>query len=162
MAGGKELYSSFGFYTAIAADIYTAAVSGQTLDMTGFEAIQFVVNYASHASGGAPGNNIFRFYIEHGLASAAGVSAWSLVPGSQYIHSVYGGYSAADSGYTAGMLIISGQALGSYVQFMGYKKDNLHRYIRLGMSISGVPSAMWAGGIAIFGTPANWPVNVPV
>ena len=131
--------------------------------MQGFQAVQFVINYASHGSAGATGAPIIRFYLEHNTASALGVGGtWSLVPLSQYIHSVIGGYTATDSGTAATGIHISGQALTSNIMFFGYKADNSHRYIRLGMSISGTPSTMWMGAICLLGGAANWAVNTPV
>ncbi len=168
MKGGQELYSWFGFFQAVYPDVYTAAITGPTLDMRDYAAINFLVNINSFASAGDNGTNCFKFCLQHGTASAAGVDQWSLVPGSQLIGSVYGGYaSTAETGVFAilesktdlgGTTGASG--CGTYI--VGYKKDTTHRYIRIFVSISGNASAAWMGAEAMFGSPNNWPVNSPV
>jgi hypothetical protein len=163
---GKELFSHFGYFQAIYPDVYTAAITGLTIDMRGYEAALFVVNINSYASAGADAaTNQWIFTLQHASASTAGADTWSLVPNSQLIHSVAGGYgstastglfftldSKTDLGGTTG-------ASGNGILFVGYKGDTNHRYVRLYVSVLSVPSAAWMAGTCILGSPANWPVN---
>jgi hypothetical protein len=160
---GRDGYSNFGFYNAIPSDIYSAAITGRTIDMRGFDTITFMVNAHSLASGGAlSADNVYRLILQHGLASDAGVSTWSLVPLSQIIHSVEGGYDSTASDGVWQSLETATQALSTDIYAVGYKKDVLHRYIRLYVSVCGAPSTLWLGAIAKAGLPGDWPVNEPV
>ena len=165
----RDLYSNFGFYQALAPRITTDAAgaeNGQTLDLQGFAGATIALNVLSYCSAGANGaGDYVVFYLQHGLASAAGVSAWSAVPNSLLIHSVVGGY--ASTGETGAFLsVMSGTDIAasanSAITFVGYKGDNLHRYLRLKLSNVGAASAMFAGAVAFLGYPSNWPVNEPV
>lgn len=171
MSSGKENFSSFGYFNAFAADLYgeAAVITGNTIDMRGYEAVFFAVAINSFASAGDNGaNNTGCFLLQHASISALGVDTWSLVPNSQLIHSVAGGYdSTASTGrffellsktQLGGLTGVSGNG----IIFVGYKCDASHRYVRLYMSVSGAVSTFWAGGVAILGSPANWPVNDPV
>ena len=166
----RDLYSNLGFFVAFASDT-TGDAAGQTLpsayvDMQGYGAATIAINIASYCSAGANGaGDYVVFYLQHGLASAAGVSAWSTVPASLIIHSVDGGYDSTDSvAYFLSLASASEIAASgnSAVYFVGYKGDNLHRYLRLVYSNVGAASAMDMGAIAILGEPANWPVNTPL
>lgn len=166
---GKEIYSSFGFFQAIYPDVYSAAITGLTIDMQGYEEVVFAVNINSYASAGADAaTNMWIFELQHASASAAGADTWSLVPGSQIIHSVYGGYdstastgmffslqSKTDLGGTTG-------ASGNGILFVGYKMDPNHRYVRLYVSVLSVPSAAWMAATAILGNASTWPVNTAI
>jgi hypothetical protein len=134
--------------------------------MLGYEEIQFVVNVNSYASAGADAaTNTWKFILEHGIATTAGVGGWSLVPESQIIHSVLGGYgSTAETGIFFSMqsktqLGGTTGASGNGIIIVGYKPDTTHRYIRLYVSVLSVPSAMWCAGTAILGNKSSWPVN---
>jgi hypothetical protein len=169
MGGNRDGYSDFGFYQAWApANTTDAAGSagGLTIDMLGFDTVQLVVNIASYCSGGANGaGDYVVFQLMHGLASAAGVSTWSLVALSQIIHSVLGGYdSTASTGNFLSLASASEIAASgnSAVYIVGYKKDVLHRYLRLNISNVGAASAMVLAATAILGKPDNWPVNTPI
>lgn len=166
---GRDGYSSFGFYQALYPGVTTSAAgatNGQTLDLQGFDTATIALMVNSYASGGANGaGDYVIFYLQHGLASAAGVSAWSAVPNSQLIHSVYGGYdSTAETGILISLASASeiAASANSAVYFVGYKKDTAHRYLRLKLSNVGAASAMMAGAVAILGKPGDWPVNEPV
>ena len=166
---GKELYSHFGYFQALNPEVSAAAVAGITIDMLGYEAVQFVVNVNSYASAGADAaTNAWKFMLQHGIASAAGVAGWSLVPESQLIHSYFGGYdSTAETGIFFSMQSktdLGGDtgASGCGILIVGYKQDVEHRYVRLYISVLSVPSAMFVGATAILGSPSNWPVNESV
>ena len=161
----RDIYSNFGWLTALGSELRSTAVAGETIDLQAFDAVTFIVNGASCDSGAAnSAADCFKYVIQHGLASAAGVSAWSNVPGSQLIHSVYGGYdSTAETGVFAfGFQSTMNSGATMRPQFVGYKKDVLHRYVRFYLSISGNPSTCWIGVNAVAGYPNHWPVNVPV
>lgn len=165
----RENYSNFGYYNAFGAEVTSDAAGAQngiTIDLQGFNAATVVLNITSYCSAGANGaGDYVVFALQHGLASADGVSAWSNVPNSLLIHSVVGGYdSTAETG--AFLSIASGTdvaaSVNSAVYFVGYKGDAAHRYLRLKYSNVGAASAMNMGAIAILGQPSNWPVNEPV
>lgn len=165
----RDLYSNFGFYQALAPRTTTDAAgaeNGDTIDLRGFGGATIVLNVLSYCSGGANGaGDYVIFYLQHGLASAAGVSAWSAVPNSLLINSVYGGYdSTAETGILVSLASAAeiAASANSAVYFIGYKGDNAHRYLRIKLSNVGAASAMFAGAIAILGYPTEWPVNTPV
>jgi hypothetical protein len=166
--GNRENYSNFAYYHAWAPDVTTDAAGsagGQTIDMRGYDTVTLAIMIKSYASLGNGAGDYVVFQLMHGLASAAGVSAWSLVPLSQIIHSVVGGYdSAASTGEFLSIASASDIAASgnSATYIVGYKKDNKHRYLRLNISNVGAASAMWLAAIAVLGEPANWPVNEPV
>ena len=158
----REKYSGFAFFQALSNAPISALAAGNTIDMQGYDAVQLVVE-AGLCSTGSLATSEFRLVLQHGLASAAGVSAWSLVPNSQLIHSVVGGY---DSTASDGLFDYVGQSYinGSDAKLgiVGYKKDHSHRYIRLYVSVTGTNSLVPVGGTWILGDPANWPVNEAV
>lgn len=167
--GNRDNYSNFGYYQAFAPAVTTDAAGsagGICVDMRGYDTVTFVVNVASYCSGGANGaGDYVVFQLMHGLASAAGVSTYSLVPCSQIIHSVVGGYdSTASTGEFLSLASASEIAASgnSAVYIVGYKKDNTHRYIRLNISNVGAASAMMLAATAVLGEPSNWAVNTPV
>lgn len=166
----RDIYSNFGFFVAFSPDT-TGDAAGATnassiIDLQGFGAAVVAVAVGSYCSGGANGaGDYVVFQLQHGLASAAGVSAWSLVPNSLLIHSVVGGYdSTAETGEFLSLASASEIAASgnSAVYFVGYKGDNLHRYLRLRYSNVGAASAMDMAAIAFLGLPADWAVNTPV
>lgn len=165
----KEIYSNFKYFQAFAPEVTSSAAGAQngiTIDLQGYEAVTIAVGICSYASGGANGaGDYVMFALQHGLASAAGVSAWSLVGNSQLIHSVVGGYdSTASTGIFLSLASASEVAASanSDIYFVGYKKDTTHRYLRLKYSNVGAASAMYMNAVAFLGCPANWPVNESV
>lgn len=161
----RDGYSNFGFYNALPADIYTTLGAGKTIDMQGFGTATIVLNAYSLASGGSiSAGNHWKVILQHGLASALGVSTWSNVPGSQIIHSVYGGYdSTAETGLWLSIHSAT-IAASTLVHAVGYKGDEDHRYLRLYLSLAsaGASIGLWMGANAILGQPSNWPINTPV
>jgi hypothetical protein len=153
----RDLYSSLGFFTALPADAYAAAANGETIDLKGFDAANIVLQTASFASAGAASDQ-WTFILQHGLASAAGVSAWSLVPASLLLHSTYGGLGSTTETGEFGRLSAS---TDTGVAFVGYRGDGTHRYLRVVLSVSGACSSFWGAGIAILGNKSQWPINEP-
>lgn len=154
----RDLYSSLGFFTALNADVYSAATNGATIDLRGYDAANIVVQTASFASAGAASDQ-WTFILQHGLASAAGVSAWSLVPASLLLHSTYGGLGATGETGEFGRLSASTDV---GCAFVGYRGDGNHRYLRVVLSISGICSSFWGAGTAVLGNKSQWPVNEPL
>ncbi len=158
MANIFDNYSSLGFYmcfeSAIAGDIIPGT-SGATIDLQGATAATVIVNVGSTHFAAA---SALHMALQHGLASAAGVSAWSFVGNSQLIHSVGGGYNS-----TASDGIFHSLAAGSdsSLYACGYKMDTTHRYLRVYISGDGGTGSMIAGAIAIV-QKQDWPVNTPV
>jgi hypothetical protein len=180
MGGNRDKFSDFGFFTAWKSDLISSAQgdqNGEEIDLIGYDAATILFNIYSMASGGAQGaGDKILVLLEHGLASAVpadGASAYSLVPGSQIIGIVYGGYDSTGSTGIIGswmskteLVTVStydtlANASGALVA-VGYKKDHTHRFLRLVVRNSDAASAAWACGIAILGDPNNWPVNTPV
>jgi hypothetical protein len=166
----RDLFSNLAFYNAFIpgpSAVAAGATEGNTIDLRGYNAAAFAIALTSFCSGGANGGgDYFIFALQHGLPSDAGVSAWSLVPNSQLIHSVVGGYdSTAETGvffslYSASE--ITGSTQASIVLRVGYKGDITHRYLRLHYSNVGDASGCYVGAICILGLPADWPINSPV
>jgi hypothetical protein len=166
----KDQFSNFGWYNAIPTgpdDGTAGATNGNTIDLRGFNAATLTGTLTSICSGGANGaGDYLILVIQHGLASAAGVSAWSNVPGSMLVHSVVGGYDS--TGETGVFLSIAsgteftGSTQASYVFTVGYKGDAAHRYIRFKLSNVGGASAVDMGALWMLGQPGDWPINTPV
>ena len=158
-----ENYSSHGFYNALAADVLTAAGAGRTIDLQNVNAVTIVFNVYSMLSAASMSTNYWKLVLQHGLASADGVSAWSNVPGSQIINSVYGGYNSTSETGVFGSVASTTDALSTAVFAVGYKKDYLHRYLRIYLSTNSAATSIGitAGAIAITDE-LNWPVNTPI
>ena len=153
-----ENYSNLGFYQAFSPAVagqIIPGVNGATIDLLGAKAVTFLVNVGSIHFAAA---SALHVAIQHGLASAAGVSAWSFCGNSQLIHSVAGGYNSTAS---TGIYHSFATTDDSAVFACGYKMDNTHRYVRLYFSGDGGTGSMIAGAIAIV-EKNEWPVNEPV
>ena len=155
-----DLYSGLGFYQALIPRGPTTggivpSTEGETIDLRGFNACTFMVNVGSTRFAAA---SALHLALQHGLASAAGVSAWSFVPNSLLIHSVEGGYNATSED---GIFKSLASDDGSTLYFVGYKGDHTHRYVRLYVSGDAGVGSMCAGAVAILG-PSTWAVNTPV
>jgi len=178
--GNREHFTDFGFFNAWKPDVMSDAQgdqNGTEIDMIGYDTATVIFAMASYASAGAQGGaDITRILLQHGLASttpADGASAYSLVPGSQIIGIVYGGYdSTASTGIigswmsktelvTVSTYTTLANASGAIIA-IGYKKDNLHRFLRIVVRNSDAASAAWGCGIVLLGEPANWAVNTPI
>ena len=178
--GNREHFTDFGFFAAWKADLISSAQgdqNGEEIDMIGYDTATVLFNIYSLASAGAQGaGDVIRVLLQHGLASTTpvdGASAYSLVPGSQIIGIVYGGYdSTASTGVigswtsktelvTVSTYTTLANASGAVIA-VGYKKDNLHRFLRIVVRNSDAASAAWGCGIVLLGEPANWAVNTPI
>jgi hypothetical protein len=160
MGSFRDGYSNFSFLDALSVATISAATDGRTIDRQGYETVTFVVNMGAVTSGVAATSD-WVLRLEHGLASALGVSAWSTVPNSLLIHSVAGGY---DSTATTGIFqtIIAGGGGSGVTYAVGYKGHYDYRYVRLVVSETGTQSNTLMHGMCILGQPANWAVNTPV
>ncbi len=163
----QENYSGFLYFNALTCDFVGNSTAGRTIDLRGYKTVTVVLTAYSLVSGNSMSTaNYWNVVLQHGLASADGVSTWSLVPGSQIIHSVYGGYdSTSSTGKWLSLYSIT--AMTSDLAFaVGYKMDTTHRYLRIyfsGASADGADSiGINAAAIAILGRPGDWPVNEPV
>ncbi len=161
-----DTYSNLKYFQAFDADITgdaQADENGNTIDMRGFHAITVTMNAFSLASAGDMGAaDIVFFLLQHGLASAAGVSTWSDVPESQLIHSVFGGLgSTAETGIFASIQSNAEVTAISGMYKVGYRQDADHRFLRVVVRNSDAASAMNLSGTAI-AMPDTWPVNEPI
>lgn len=153
-----ENYSNLGYYQAFSSSVAGQIIptaNGDTIDLQGAKAVTFLVNVGSVHFAAA---SALHVCIQHGLASAAGVSAWSLCGNSQLIHSVAGGY---DSTASTGLWHSFATTDDSTVFACGYKMDHSHRYVRLYFSGDGGTGSMIASAIAIVEY-NEWPVNTPI
>jgi len=169
----KEFYSNFGFFCAFRPNIISDAQGtehGYEMDMQGYKAVTIIGELTSYASAGAQGAaDITTVLLYHGLASAAGVSAWSLVPGSQIIHSVYGGIgSTGETGIIMSIMsktdlnTDSTVAASGIIVMAGYKMDTTHRYLRVDVRNSDAASAGYFAAFAIMEPSGDWPINEAV
>ncbi len=153
-------YSNLGFYMCFEAAIVGQIVpqtAGAAIDLQGATAATIIVNVGSTHFGAA---SALHLALQHGLASAAGVSAWSFVGNSQLIHSVAGGYnSTAETGIFHSLT--AGGTDDSTLFACGYKFDNIHRYLRIYISGDVGVGSMRASSLAIVER-TDWPVNVPI
>lgn len=163
----RDLYSHLKFYQALVPqDVASgAATNGLTIDTRGYHGCVFVVNLGAMTGGGAmSADNRWQLKLEHGLASATGVSTWSEVYPSQMIHSVLGmagAYSTLNSGIFQSIASTTDISAGTgKVFYVGYKGPR--RYVRIAISEVGAPSTISAAALAILGMPDDWPVTVSV
>ncbi len=163
----RDQYSNFGYFDAFTADITSGTEgdeNGNDIDLQGFGAAVIAMNAASLASAGdMNAADKVLFILQHGLASALGVSTFSNVPNSLLVHSTLGGYeSTAEDGIFASIQSNADVLAQSGMFFVGYKGDADHRFLRVLVRNSDNASAMNLAGIAILGQPDNWPVNDPI
>lgn len=157
----RDIYSDLGFFEAYDSGVVAVAGAGETLDLRDYDAANIAALVKGLAASGAMGaGDAWKLVLQHGLASDAGVSAWSNVPASLMLHSTYG-VNGADSTLETGVFETLGSGTQSGVFFVGYRGDGKHRYLRLYLSISGAPSAMNFGAVGVLGLKHQWPVNEP-
>lgn len=163
----RELYSHLKFFQVLAPQDVVAggATNGATVDLQGYDGCVFVINCGQMTSAGNLGAaEYWQLKLEHGLASAAGVSAWSECYPSQMIHSVVGmagAYSTLNSGIFQSITSYADlSAATGKVFFVGYKGPR--RYVRVALSDVGGASTISVGIIAVLGIPSDWPVQEPV
>ena len=154
----RDIVSSLGFFQAFDADVATAAAAGETIDLRGYNVAVITANVHGLASAGSMAATAWKFVLQHGLASDAGVSAWSNVAASLMLHSVYG-LNGATSTASDGVWEYLDSATESGTFFVGYRGDTEHRYLRLYLSASGAASTMGFGAQAVLGLKHQWPVN---
>jgi len=154
----RDNYSNMKFFQALETQNYAPAtvLSGPTIDLRGYEACTIVFTIGANASVSTA--SYIDLILQHGLLeSAAGsVSAWSDVPHSQMIHSVYDRNSITSTGLVQR---IGDSSLGSAVYIVGYKGKA--RFLRVQVSATAAEESGLIGCVAILGEPANWPVNEP-
>jgi hypothetical protein len=160
MSVKRDLFSHLGFFRALYPGTQAAAAAGETIDLRDFDAatIAFDCYTLTSALSATLG---YYGVLQHGLASAAGVSAWSNVPASLFLHSVYG---AMDSTSETGRFKVMESQTDSGITFIGYKGDHKHRYLRVYLSLSGTPvsNGCQVGAVAILGDAHLWPVNTAI
>ena len=160
MSEKRDLYSNLGFFRALNPQTAAAAATGETIDLRDYDAAMIVADVYTLTS--ALSADIgWKLVLQHGLASAAGVSTWSNVPGSLFLHSVYGGI--ASTGET-GVFKTVGSTTDSGTTMIGYKGDGEHRYLRVYLSLSGTPvsNGITVGAVALTGNAHLWPVNTAI
>lgn len=156
----RDLYSHLGFFRALNPATQTAAAAGETIDLRSYnKAVIMVDAYTLQSALSA--DIAYKFVLQHGLASAAGVSVWSNVPASLFLHSVYGGINSTSE---TGVFKTVGSTTDSGITFIGYKGDTKHRYLRVYLSVSGTPvsNGITCGAVAILGDASLWPVNTAI
>jgi hypothetical protein len=155
----RDGYSNFGFFQALSPDSYETATNGDTVDRRGYDTVTFVINIDDVDVSAATSN--IDIIMEHGIPSAAGVSAWSVCTSAEIIGNGFSLGAAVTSGilYTFSISGTSVADLESQILEFGYRGD--HRYVRLVVDSAGTADAgsVVMGAIAVLGNPANWPVN---
>ena len=156
----RDLYSYLGFFRALVPGTRASAEAGVTIDLINYNKAVIMVDFGTITSA-LSADCAYKFVLQHGLASAAGVSAWSVVPASLFLHSVYGGIGSTTE---TGVFKTVGSATDSGITFIGYKGDVNHRYLRLYVSVSGTPvsNGITCGAVAILGDSSLWPVNTAI
>lgn len=156
----RDLYSHLGFFRALLPGTKAAAAEGETIDIRDYGKAVIMVD-AYTITSALSADLAYKFVLQHGLASAAGVSAWSNVPASLSLHSVYGGINSTSE---TGVFKTVGSATDSGITFIGYKGDAKHRYLRVYLSVSGTPvsNGITCGAVAILGDSNLWPVNTAI
>lgn len=153
----RDVYSNFKFFQALETQNYApaAVLSGAQIDLQGYEAATIVFTIGDNACSTL---TYIDLILQHGLLeSDAGASAWSYVPASQMIHSVYNRNSTTSTGLVKRIDL---STYGSNVYIVGYKGKA--RYLRVQVSANVDTESGLVGAVAILGYPANWPVNEPL
>ena len=160
MSEKRDLYSHLGFFRAMYPGVRSAAEAGETIDLRSYDAALIVADFYTITSA-LSADLAYKLVLQHGLESAAGVSAWSNVPASLFLHSVYGGI---DSTAETGVFKTIGSATDSATTAIGYKGDGKHRYLRFYLSVSGTPvsNGITVGATALLGNAHLWPVNTAI
>lgn len=161
----RDNFSNFKYYQAISPrvkdDANGGTITGETVDMQGYEAVTFVVNVGFIEAALASASTL-QFMLEHTSNSSGNLGASDfakVATGSEIIHSAISEATALTSGIWQSDINAS-DAAGSNVYIVGYRGPK--RYVRL--YISGVLDSGCSvniGAIAVLGYPANWPVNTP-
>ena len=165
MGAKRDGMSGFSFLQAL--DPFNrptgAAYDGYTIDLRGYNMCTFVINVGSAlaGSGATWGADYWNIMVDHGLASATGVSAWSGITAVNVLHSIVGSAGAYSTLTSAIVISIASTQLNT-TQVFGYLGDTSHRYVRLRLSETGAASVTFIGAIAILGAPGQWPVIEPV
>ena len=166
MGAKRDGMSGFSFLQAL--DPFnrptSAAYDGYTIDLRGYNMCTFVINVGSALAGSGAtwgGTDYWNIMVDHGLASATGVSAWSGITAVNVLHSIVGSAGAYSTLTSAIVISIASTQLNT-TQVFGYLGDTSHRYVRLRLSETGAASVTFIGAIAILGAPGQWPVIEPV
>jgi hypothetical protein len=164
----RDLFSNLAFFQALVPTTLAAgAVTGLTIDTRGYDCAVMAVNFGTLTSAGAmSADNRWQLKLEHAWTNAAGTGAsdWSEVYPSQMIHSVIGmagAFSALNSGIFASIMSLTDLSANTgKMFFVGYKGPR--RFIRLVVSLVGLPSVGSISAECILGGPQIWPANTPV
>lgn len=163
MGGQKDGYSNFGFFCAIAArDLDTdESETGEAIDKRGYETAIFIVDVNSLGSDFSSASTLdltMQFFNST-------ASAWSGVPASQILHSVFGEGGAYSTNATGRFAFLSTDGFSNITDVsaaviaVGYRGQE--RTLRINASGAKSPSVL-IGAVAILGVPSIWPVNDPV
>lgn len=153
----RDVYSNFKFFDALepANRVPSGVIEGNKIDLQGFEGCTVIFHVGAH-------NNVSiasytDLILEHGLLeSEAGVSAWSVVPASNMIHSVYNLDSTTNTGLVKRL---NDSGMGSTTYIVGYRGKA--RYLRVKLSANAATQSGLFGAIALLGYPSEWAVNDP-
>jgi len=142
-----------------------AAYDGDTIDLQGYNQCTFVINVGSALAGSLAtwgGTDYWNIMVDHGLASAAGVSVWSVLTGIDQILCSIIGSGGAYSTLTSGKVWSIASTELNTVHAFGYLGDTTHRYVRIRLSETGAASVTFIGALAVLGRSSQWPVVEPV
>ena len=152
MSANKDGLSGYAFYQALTPrSVPGTAVTGNQIDVRGFNTWTFVVNVGAFTSVGAMSvDNTHDLILEH--ASTSGGTFYAVT--SVDMVRPYGDSGAITSGI---FKTLTSYTDGSQIYGIGYR--GAEQFVQLRLSGVGAPSAVSMAAMAVGGSPENWPVN---
>ena len=158
MAVRRDAIAGCGFFEALPPLDYDAAADGNTIDLLGYDGCAFVIMVGSVGGADLDAGSYWQIGLEHGLASADGVSAWSIIGLQNILHSQYGSGGALSAITSGFFLSVCSASMCGTVHVVGYLGDTTHRYVRLVLSDVAGPSNVEFAAIACLTRSHVWPV----
>lgn len=160
----RELASHLKFLQAAPAKVFsTADVTGDTIDMRGYDAVLIAVNIGNAVSVGAASYVTLRLQHTDASALGAGPSDFAYCASIDMLR--FDADAAATAAVTSGTWFsITSTAYSGTVQFIAYVGDK--RYVRLTEEITGTLASGGSVGlvtaaVAILFKAGTWPVQSP-
>lgn len=168
----RENYSNFNFFQVIPPGSKTAAVTGASVDIQGYQACTFLVHVDDFSQTSTTSAWFMR--MQHGDSDADGSIGWGTVANSQMLFDntmkgqlsgVTGFSQTVSTGSADGIPIHFGISNGSdsdlfsTVFLAGYIGNKRWVRLNLSQSTAGDVSAIVLAVEAMRGLPGDWPVN---
>lgn len=154
MSHRRETYSGFSFFQAIPPQIADADVTGEDVDLQGFDSLTFKLNIGALSSITSASYWVLRLQHANESTAASTAGTYSDVDASHVIRDVS---TALTSGIV--LSIFSDTNFESTILHVGYR--GLRRFARVIIEEKANLSTAAFAVEAMLGHPSQWPVNVP-